>query len=112
MKVLSFNCRGLESPHKQSSLKHLVLKVKPKIIFLQETLGTSVVIEELLLRLLLGWEFLVLVAKGQLGGLAMGWRVASCHLSNSWGSTFCLGVDLYSQELNSEFHFFNIYGPY
>lgn len=112
MKVLSFNCRGLASPHKKSSLKRLVLRVNPKVIFLQETLGTSEVIKELLWNLFPSWEFLVLYARGRLGGLATGWQVASCHLSNSWGSESCLGTDLYSQELNSEFSLFNVYGPY
>ena len=112
MKFLSFNCRGLASPHKKSSLKRLVLSVNLEVIFLQETLGTSEVIKEFLRNLLPGWEFLVLDARGRLGGLAMGWRVASCHLSNSWGSESYLGTDLYSQELNSKFHLFNVYGPY
>lgn len=29
--------------------------------------------------------------------------MASCRLSNSWGNESWLGMDLYSQKLNSEF---------
>lgn len=53
MKVLSFNYRDLASPHKKSSLKCLVLRVNPEVIFLQETLGTSEAIKDLLQTLLL-----------------------------------------------------------
>lgn len=112
MKFLLFNCRGLASTHKQSSLKRLVDRVKPEVFFLQETLGLCYVIKDLLSRLLLGCDFLVLDAKGRSGGLAIGWKMTSCRLINSWGVSSCLGVDLYSQELNSEFRLFNIYGLY
>ena len=39
MKVLSFNCRGLASSHKKTSLKRLVERIHPNVIFLQETMG-------------------------------------------------------------------------
>ena len=112
MKILSFNCRGLTSTHKQSSLKRFVDRTKPVVIFLQETLGPSNVIKDLLKRLLLGWDFMVLYAKGRSCGLATGWKLTSFRMSNSWGSLSCLGMDIFSQELNSEFRLFNIYDPY
>lgn len=112
MKVMSFNCRGLGSPHKKSSLKHLVLRAKPEVIFLQETMGTSEVIKGVLQSLFPGWEFFVLDAKGRSGGVVTKWRVASCRLVNSWDSESYLGMDLFFQELNSEFCLLNVYGPY
>ena len=100
MKFLSFNCRGLASTHKQSSLKRLVDRVKLEVFFLQETLGLCFVIKDLLSRLLLGWDFLVLDAKGRSGGLAIGWKLTTYRMVNSWGVSSCLGVDLFSQDLN------------
>ena len=96
MKLLSFNCRGLASTHKQSSLKRLVERTRLDVIFLQETLGLGSAIENLLSRIFPGWEFLVLDVKGRSGGLAIGWKVSTCRMVNSWGYYSCLGVDIFS----------------
>lgn len=112
MKVMSFNCQGLASPFKKSSLKCSILRAKLKVIFLQETMGTREVIKGVLHSLLPGLDFMVLDAKDRSGGVATGWRVASCHLINSWGSKSCLGTDVFFQDLNLEFHLLNVYGPY
>lgn len=73
MKVLSFNCRGLASSLKKSSLKRLMERIQPDVIFLQETMGDSDSVQLALLSLLLGWDFLALDARGRSGGLAKGW---------------------------------------
>lgn len=112
MKVLSFNCKGLASSHKKSSLKRLVERIQPDVIFLQETMGDCASVQKALHSLLPGWEFLAMDARGRSGGLAMGWHKARCRFINSWGCFSCLGVDIYSQELNSSFCMINIYGPY
>lgn len=112
MKVLSFNYRGLVSTFKKSSLKRLVLKTKSKVIFFQETMGSSDVIKGVLLSLFPGWDFVVLDAQGRSGGVVTGWRLASCRLLNSWGSELCIGTDVYFHELSAEFRLFNVYGPY
>jgi exonuclease III len=96
MKFLSFNWRGLASTHKQSSLKILVERTKSDVIFLQETLGLGSATKNLLSRILPGWEFLVLDAKGRSGGLATRWKMTTCRLVNSWGYYSCLGVDIFS----------------
>lgn len=112
MKIISFNCRGLVSPHKKSSLKRLVLRVGPDVLFLQETLGSSGAIKEALQSLLPGWEFMALDAKGRSRGLATGWRSTLCHFSNSSGCDSCVGLEVYSQELNYFLCLVNVYGPY
>lgn len=83
MNIISFNCRGLVSPHKKSSLKHLVMRIGPDVLYLQETLGSSEAITDSFQSLLPGWEFLVLDAKGRSGGLATSWHSTSCCFSNS-----------------------------
>lgn len=80
-----FNCMGLVSTHKKSLLKHLVTRLSPDVIFLQENLGSSDSVKDMLYYLLPGWVFLVLDARGRSGGLATGWRSVSCQISNSWG---------------------------
>ena len=65
MKVLSFIYRGLVSPIKKSSPKRLVMRTKPEIIFLQETMGVSEVVRGVLPSLFPGWDFVVNDAKGR-----------------------------------------------
>lgn len=55
---------------------------------------------------------MTLDAKGRSGGLATSWREASYCFSNSWGCDSRMGVELFSQELNSLLILLNIYGPY
>ena len=112
MKVISFNCRGLASSHKKSSLKRLVERIQPDVMFLQEIMGDCESVQKALHSLLSGWEFLVMDARGRSGGLATSWHKARCHFNSSWGCFSCLGVDIYSQELNSSFFLINICGPY
>jgi exonuclease III len=80
MKILSFNCRGLTSPAKKSSLKRLVSVNSPDIIFLQETLGVSEVVVKSLEALLPGWSFVAVDAKGRSRGLATGWRLKAADV--------------------------------
>jgi len=47
MKIISWNCRGLGSPHTIPSLKYLVRVYKPDILSLCETISTSNKTEEL-----------------------------------------------------------------
>ena len=112
MKVLSFNCRGLASSHKKSSLKRLVERIQLDVIFLQGTMGNCDSVQQALFTLLPGWDFLAMDARGRSGGLATGWRKTGCRVSNSWGCSSCLGVDIFSREHNTSFFLINIYGPY
>ena len=74
MKILSFNCRGLASSHKKSSLQRLVECTKPNVMLLQETLGDSSVVKSMMEKLFPGWEFEGVDARGRSGGLVTGWR--------------------------------------
>jgi hypothetical protein len=48
---------------------------KPEIILIQESMGFGRKIYRELGKLLLGWEFIHLDAKGRFGGLISGWRI-------------------------------------
>jgi exonuclease III len=112
MKILSFNCRGLASPAKKSSLKRLVSVNNLDIIFLQETLGVSEVVVNSLEALLPGWSFVAVDAKGCSGGLATGWRLKSYRCDSVWGFDSGIGLNLFSEELGHALVLINIYGPY
>ena len=67
MILLSYNCRGLASPHKKSSIKRMNALLDPQIILLQETMGPRDMVKEVLessplvgrlkwWMLLVGWE--------------------------------------------------------
>ena len=48
MILLSYNCRGLTSPQKKSSIKRIIAMHDPQIILLQETMGPSEKVKEAL----------------------------------------------------------------
>jgi exonuclease III len=93
MKVLSFNCRGLASPHKKYSLKRLLTTQQPDVLLLQETMVDSTTTSTTLVTLLPGWHFEGIDAFGRSGGLITGWHSRSIKLLNSWALNSCLGVD-------------------
>ena len=99
MKVMSFNCRGLASPLKKSSLRRLVELNQPDVILLQETLGCSEEVVRGLETLLSGWKFVAVDAKGRSGGLASGWKVQSCRCDCSWGIYSGVGLAVWDSEL-------------
>jgi exonuclease III len=84
MKIFSFNCRGLASPAKKSSLKILFIVINLDVIFLQETLGLSEVVVTSLEAIFPGWSFVAVDAKGHSGGLATGWHHKSCKCDRVW----------------------------
>jgi exonuclease III len=112
MKIFSYNCRGLASPKKKSSLKRLVVITNPYVLFLQETLGVSEQVVSTLESLLPGWSFAVVDAKGCSRGLATGWRLKSCKCDRIWGFESGLGLNMFSAELGRPLLLINIYGPY
>jgi hypothetical protein len=73
MIILSYNCRGLASPPKKSSLKRMVDMFGPSIILLHETMGQCDNVKKALETCLLGWNFEVVDAVGRSGGLEIGW---------------------------------------
>ena len=112
MKVMSFNCRGLASPLKKSSLRRLVELNQPDVILLQETLGCSEEVVRVLETLLSGWKFVAVDARGRSGGLASGWKVQSCRCDCSWGIYSGVGLLVWDSELGKALTILNIYGPY
>jgi len=59
MKIISWNCRGVGSPHTVPRLKYIVRVYKPDILYLCETITTSNKTEEL--RYALGFDFCLLL---------------------------------------------------
>eukprot|EP00253_Pinus_taeda_P034819 PITA_34819 len=57
MICMSWSCRGLASKPKKLALKELASRYMPDLIFLQETVGRAVEIEQALCLILPGWSF-------------------------------------------------------
>lgn len=76
MIILSYNCRGLASPHKKSLVKRMISLLGPQIIFLQETMGSRDVVKGTLESWLPRWSFEAVDAVGRLGG----WPLVGCQL--------------------------------
>ena len=65
MILLSYNCRGLASLQKKSSIKRMVAMYDPQIILLQETMGASENVKKALESWLSGWVFQAVDAVGK-----------------------------------------------
>lgn len=92
MIVLSYNCRGLASPHKKSSVKRMVSLLAPQIIFLQETMGPWDVVKGVPKSWLPGWSFEAVDAMGRSGGVAIDWIPALIRCEYIWGFRGGLGM--------------------
>ena len=77
MKIMSFNCCGLENLSKKSSLWCLIEFNFPDVVLLQETLGLNEEVSCNLETLLLGWQFVAVDVCGCFGGLASVWNLKS-----------------------------------
>jgi exonuclease III len=82
MKIVSWNCRGLDSSHKKEDLKKLLHVEKPSILMLQETkLGDL----ENLNDLQKNWNYCdgrVVSSIGALGGIRIFWKRANFDLQS------------------------------
>jgi len=112
MKILSFNCRGLASLIKKTSLRRLVDLNQPDIVLLQETLGNSEDTVKILETLLPGWKFVGVDARGRSGGVASGWNMKRCRCDSSWGFQGGVGLDIWDALLGKLVTILNVYGPY
>ena len=112
MKILSFNCRGLTSPSKKSSLKHLVDVWEPNVLLLQETMGNSNAVVGALKYMLLDWYFAAIDANGRSRGIAYGWQLRVCKCESIWDINFGLGLEVFVPNLGMVVTILNIYGLY
>ena len=112
MILLSYNCRGLASPHKKSSIKRMIAFLHPQIILLQETMGPWDMVKEVLESWLPGWAFEVVDVVGRSGGLAIGWMTNQIRCENIWRFHAGMGIDVYSRDTDRVYFMINIYGPY
>ena len=85
MKLMSFNYRGLASPHKISALKRVVGLEHPDIFLLQKTIK---------------------------GGLRVRWNERTVKALNLWGMELVIGLKFLALDLEVSFTIFNIYGLY
>ena len=112
MKIMSFNCRGLSSPHKLSALKRVVCLEHPDILLLQEILGVGGVVKVRLESWFPGWIFETLDVRGHSGGLEIRWNERTIKALNPWGMESVLGLKFLALDLEVSFTIFNIYGLY
>jgi len=96
MIVLSFNCRGFSSTSKKLELKIMFLNHCHDVIKLQETLGDGDDVKLALNKMLPGWKFMTVDAKGRSRGLSLGVKACGKNLLNSLGLKMVLGTKVYS----------------
>jgi hypothetical protein len=111
MIIFSLNLRGFGSPTKLTSLKHLLLQIKPDIVFLQETLIDGDKEKSLFFQCLPHWNVVALDSNGCSGGLLTGWNPTLAEFC-AFGTA--AGIFLEGRFKHSTDHvkLLNCYAPY
>jgi hypothetical protein len=110
MILLSLNIRGVGGPLKLASLRRLLSKTSPNIIFLQETLVAADKARLFMNKIRPDWMICVVSVVGTSGGLLASWDpnffVLDPYLSS--GGIFLSGTSLMD---NRKITLLNVYGP-
>ena len=69
MLIIYLNSRGLASLPKKLVVQRLIIDQRPNIVFLQETMCEGEGIILVLQKMIVGWNFEFVDAKGMFGGL-------------------------------------------
>jgi hypothetical protein len=111
MIIFSLNLCGFGSPSKLASLKRLFQKIKPDIVFLQETLVHGDKAKDIFLQCLPRWCVVALDSLGHSGGLLTGWNpdVVEFHAFGTTAGIFLEGRVKHSKV---PFKLINCYAPY
>jgi exonuclease III len=109
MKIVSWNCRGLDSSHKKEDLKKLLHVEKPSILMLQETkLGDL----ETLNDLQKNWNYCdgrVVSSIGASGGIRIFWKRANFDLQSQVQTQFWIRVNLLNKISGMLYSIINVY---
>lgn len=111
MICLSYNCRGLANPDKRLALRDLLTHKPFDILFLQETLGVGLEVSATLSSFLPDWSFITLDARGRSGGCALGINNKTTRMTNCWGQSGVLAMNVLFGSSEMEFTLVNVYGP-
>jgi hypothetical protein len=110
MILLSLNIRGVGGPLKLASMRRLLEKTHPSIIFLQETLVDAFAARDFMYHLRLNWMTCATSSIGNLGGLLASWDPTLFYLFPvlSPGGILLMGTCF---ELRTNLTLLNVYGP-
>ena len=97
---------------KKLEFKRLVEVQNLDIMFLHESMCDGFIIVVELEKLIKGWKFEFVDAKGKSGGFLLGWKVNCFLFKNVWVVFSDIGISLYSIELEMNLWYINIYGLY
>jgi hypothetical protein len=110
MILLSLNIRGVGGTLKQASMCRVCRKVKPDVIFLQETLVDEEKARLFMLKFVPNWCTCAVISVGNSGGLLATWDPNKFLLVPSLcsGGIILKGISL---ENKHDICFLNVYGP-
>jgi hypothetical protein len=110
MILFSLNIKGVGGLLKSASMRHLLEKIRPTVIFLQETLADAEVARNFLFALKPDWMVCVASSIGNSGGLLAAWDPLHFDFMPSLSPG---GILLTStcHELNSSLALLNTYDP-
>lgn len=92
MKLLSWNIRGCNSPHKKRLLKRKIIMENPAILFLQETKCSSEEMERSRKRFWKGARVAAIDVVGVAGGIGMLWNPNLVSISKICATQFLIST--------------------
>ena len=110
MILLSLNIRGIGGTLKAASVRRLLDRTRPDIVFFQETLSDEKKARDFLLQLRPSWAATTVNSLGTLGGLLVAWDPIFFDLKPflTVGGILLIGSCVSSKK---KVAFLNIYGP-
>lgn len=109
--LISMNIRGLGATPKFLALKEIFLPARPKIIFIQETMHSSIVSLAFFRKMFSSWHMVATEENGQSGGLAVLWDLTWIKVK----AFKCCASILISATIRGQalvINILNVYAPY
>ena len=111
MKVLSWNCRGLGSKHKEEVMKDMFRLSQPDIVLIHETKMEKEAFLQVSEKLWNKGGCLTVSLRGAFGEIGTLWDVQKFELIESKQSLHWILTKLLHKDSNTQVSLFNIYSP-
>jgi len=111
MIILSFNIHGFGGPLKIASLKELLNRINPNIVFFQETLVNGDKAKCMFLQCLPSWNVVAMDPYGRSGGLLSRWNL-SCVELYAFDTFAGIYLEGRFKQLANKVKLLNCYAPY
>ncbi len=111
MKIISWNCRGMESKAKEESFRILIITETLDILLIQETKLEDIVFLQTSKKLWYKSEARAIFARGASGGISTLWNMSKFAVLFEARNTHWLLLKIQNLDTKEIFCLFNVYSP-